>query len=56
MLAALGDDRSLPGAALLRRAGYEQLMVDWLADTSCRISEPSEPTKTSTRQRRRRSR
>jgi DNA-binding PadR family transcriptional regulator len=56
MLAALGDDRSLPGAALLRRAGYEQLMVDWLAETSSRISEPSEPTKTSTSQPRRRSR
>ena len=37
MLAALGEDRSLPGAALLRRAGYERLMVDWLTETTTRI-------------------
>lgn len=30
MLRALGDDASLPGAALLRRARYQRLMVDWL--------------------------
>jgi DNA-binding PadR family transcriptional regulator len=32
MLEALGDDRSLPGAALVRRAAYQRLMVDWLGD------------------------
>ena len=36
MLAALGCDRSLPGAALRRRAAYQRLMVDWLADTIAR--------------------
>jgi len=37
MLAALGRDRSLPGAALRRRAAYQRLMVDWLADTIARV-------------------
>lgn len=37
MLAALGEDRSLPGAALLRRAGYQRLMVDWLAAVLDRV-------------------
>jgi hypothetical protein len=30
MLGALGDDTSLPGAALLRRAAYETMTIDWL--------------------------
>ena len=37
MLQALGDDDSLPGAALLRRAAYQQLMIDWLAEVLTRI-------------------
>ena len=39
MLQALGDDNSLPGAALLRRAAYQQLMIDWLAEVLTRIPE-----------------
>lgn len=38
MLDALGDDRSLPGAALARRVAYEHLMVDWLGDTLGRVT------------------
>jgi DNA-binding PadR family transcriptional regulator len=37
MLQALGDDNSLPGAALLRRAAYQQMMIDWLAEVLTRI-------------------
>jgi len=37
MLAALGPDRSLPGAALTRRAAYQRLMVDWLREVLHRI-------------------
>src|SRR5436189_76090 len=37
MLEALGPDRSLPGAALTRRAAYQRLMVDWLAETIERV-------------------
>jgi DNA-binding PadR family transcriptional regulator len=43
MLAALGEDRSLPGAALLRRAGYAQLMVDWITEATARIPTPPKP-------------
>ena len=38
MLDALGDDHSLPGAALARRVAYEHLMVEWLGDTLERVS------------------
>ena len=37
MLDALGPDDSLPGAALARRASYEELMTAWLADTIRRV-------------------
>ena len=37
MLGALGDDTSLPGAALLRRAAYEEMMIDWLGEVLRRI-------------------
>lgn len=37
MLQALGEDRSLPGAALLRRAAYQQMMIDWLAEVLTRL-------------------
>jgi len=37
MLRALGKDRSLPGAALGRRAAYQRLMVEWLGDVLDRI-------------------
>jgi DNA-binding PadR family transcriptional regulator len=40
MLRALGDDDSLPGAALLRRAAYQRLMIDWLAEVLTRIPGP----------------
>src|SRR5262249_35760361 len=39
MLAALREDRSLPGAALVRRAAYAALMADWLTDTASRIPD-----------------
>ena len=38
MLQALGLDRSLPGAALVRRRAYQELMVDWLGEVLDRIS------------------
>lgn len=38
MLAALGEDSSLPGAALARRAAYEEMMVNWLTDVLARIA------------------
>jgi DNA-binding PadR family transcriptional regulator len=41
MLEALGQDRSLPGAALHRRAAYQRLMVDWLGEVLDRIPEGS---------------
>jgi len=44
MLLTLGEDRSLPGAALIRRAGYQQLMVDWLAEVLDRIPRDKLPT------------
>jgi DNA-binding PadR family transcriptional regulator len=44
MLAALGDDTSLPGAALLRRAAFEAVMVDWLGEVLRRI--PPDPDHT----------
>ena len=44
MLAALGRDRSLPGAALRRRAAYQRLMVDWLADTIARVRRLTAPS------------
>jgi DNA-binding PadR family transcriptional regulator len=37
MLQALADDTSLPGAALLRRAAYEAMMIDWLGQVLSRI-------------------
>jgi hypothetical protein len=37
MLAAPGDDTSLPGAALLRRAAYEEMMIGWLGEVLNRI-------------------
>ena len=37
MLAALGDDTSLPGAALLRRAAYGEMMIGWLGEVLGRI-------------------
>jgi hypothetical protein len=37
MLRALGPDRSLPGASLLRRHAYQGLMVDWLSEVLERI-------------------
>jgi DNA-binding PadR family transcriptional regulator len=37
MLAALGEDSSLPGAALVRRAAYEEMMIKWLTDVLARI-------------------
>jgi DNA-binding PadR family transcriptional regulator len=37
MLSALGDDTSLPGAALLRRAAYETMTIDWLGQVLSRI-------------------
>jgi hypothetical protein len=37
MLAALGGDTSLPGAALLRRAAYEEMMIGWLGEVMDRI-------------------
>jgi hypothetical protein len=37
MLAALGDDTNLPGAALLRRAAYEEMMISWLGEVLDRI-------------------
>src|SRR2546421_625591 len=37
MLRALGRDRSLPGAALMRRAAYQRLMVEWLGEVLDRI-------------------
>ena len=43
MLVALGPDRSLPGAALVRRRAYERLTVDWLEDTIERV--PSKTAK-----------
>jgi hypothetical protein len=39
MLEALGEDNSLPGVALLRRAAYQQLMIDWLAEVLTRIPQ-----------------
>jgi hypothetical protein len=42
MLGALGDDASLPGAALLRRAAYETMMIDWLGQVMSRIPFPGE--------------
>jgi DNA-binding PadR family transcriptional regulator len=39
MIEALGDDDSLPGSALLRRAAYQQLMIDWLAQVLTRIPQ-----------------
>lgn len=39
MLGVLGHDRSLPGAALLRRASYERLVVDWLGEVGERLSD-----------------
>ena len=38
MLAALGGDTSLPGAALLRRAAYEEMMIGWLGEVLDRIT------------------
>ena len=37
MMRALGQDRSLPGASLLRRRAYQSLMVDWLGEVLGRI-------------------
>ena len=37
MRAALGQDRSLPGASLVRRHAYQRLMVDWLDEVLDRI-------------------
>jgi virulence activator alpha len=37
MLGALAGDTSLPGAALLRRAAYETMMIDWLGQVLSRI-------------------
>jgi DNA-binding PadR family transcriptional regulator len=39
MVDALGDDRSLPGAALDRRARYERLMVTWLGEAIQRVPD-----------------
>jgi DNA-binding PadR family transcriptional regulator len=41
MLEALAGDTSLPGAALLRRAAYQEMMIDWLAEVLARI--PHDP-------------
>jgi DNA-binding PadR family transcriptional regulator len=41
MLQALADDTSLPGAALLRRAAYETMMIDWLGQVLSRMPKPS---------------
>jgi DNA-binding PadR family transcriptional regulator len=41
MLHALPGDTSLPGAALLRRAAYETMMIDWLGQVLSRI--PADP-------------
>jgi DNA-binding PadR family transcriptional regulator len=38
MLQALAGDTSLPGAALLRRAAYETMMINWLGQVLSRIS------------------
>jgi DNA-binding PadR family transcriptional regulator len=47
MLDALGDDRSLPGAALERRVAYERLMVRWIGDVVDRVPsrKPSRRTR-----------
>jgi DNA-binding PadR family transcriptional regulator len=42
MLGALAGDTSLPGAALLRRAAYETMMIDWLGQVLSRIP-PADP-------------
>ena len=46
MLQALGQDRSLPGAALVRRAAYQRLMVGWLAEVLDRIPQIPAPAPT----------
>lgn len=38
MLAVLAGDASLPGAALLRRAAYERMMINWLDEVLRRIN------------------
>jgi DNA-binding PadR family transcriptional regulator len=54
MLAALGDDRSLPAAALDRRARYARMTVDWLDDTITRVEAVPADAPTQPRRARRR--
>ena len=41
MQQALAGDTSLPGAALARRAAYEEMMVNWLTEVLTRVPDSS---------------
>jgi DNA-binding PadR family transcriptional regulator len=39
MLQAIAGDTSLPGAALARRAAYEEMMINWLTEVVTRVPD-----------------